>query len=80
MRDEEVTVTKAPKDGDTRDTGIRRCLNVHIAVTNVNGLILPYSEGFKRSKDGIRGRFLTNSLSLILAYGDFYGVWEEVTA
>lgn len=80
MREEEVAVAKAPKDGDARDTGIGSCLNVHIAVSNVNGLILPYSEGFKRSKDGIRGRFLTNSLSLILANGNFYGVWEEVTA
>ena len=79
MRDKEVAVAKGPKDGDTRDTGIGSCLNVHIAVSNVNGLILPYSKGFESSKDGIRSRFLLNSLILILTNGDFYGVLEEMT-
>lgn len=79
MRDKEVAVAKAPKDGDTRDTGIGSSLNVHIAVSNVNGLILPYSKGFESSKDGIRSWLLSNSLILILTNGDFYGVLEEMT-
>ena len=80
MREEEVAVAKAPKDGDARDTGIGSSLNVHIAVSNVNGLILPYSKGFENCKDSIWSRFLLNSLILILTNGDFYSALEEVTA
>ena len=40
---QEVTVAKAPKDTDARNTGVGCSLDIDVAVTNIYAPLLPHS-------------------------------------
>ena len=77
---QEVTIAKAPKHRDTRKSRLTSCFKVDIAIAYVDSPLLSYSQLTKGSKDCIRGRLLTNTLSLVLTYCHLNSIREEMLA
>ena len=43
MLQEEITVSESPKHTDTRQVAVTGSINIYVAVTDVDGSLLPYS-------------------------------------
>ena len=63
---QEVTIAKTPKHRDTRKSRLTSRFEIDITIAYVDSSLLSYSQLTKGSKDCIRGRLLTNTLSLVL--------------
>ena len=75
---QEFLVTEAPEDRDAGDASIGGSLDIDIAITHVNGLILPYPQGTEGSEDGIGSRFLADAFGLGLTDGHLDSIREEM--
>lgn len=77
---QEVAVAEAPKDTDTGESGIAGGLDVHVAVADIEGTLLPYSKSSQSSQNGVGGRLLADALGLVLTDGHLDGIREEMLA
>ena len=77
---QEVTIAETPEHRDTRKSRLTSRFQIDITIPHIDSIFLPYFQLTKGSEDGIRSRFLTNPLSLVLAYRHLDRIREEILA
>ena len=46
VADQEITIAEAPEDADTGEACVAGGLDINIAITDVDGILLPHPKGF----------------------------------
>ena len=72
--DELFSVAKSPQNTDTGQTRITGCLDIHLAVANIHGLILIHTKLAQGQTYHIGSRFATNALAF--SNGDIHHIAE----
>ena len=80
MSFKESAITKAPKHTDAGQSYIAGCLQIHIAVAHIDGIVAINTQLTESLNDGIWCRLFPDSLSLVLADSHFYAIRKEMLA
>ena len=79
MLQEEVSVAEAPENRNTRQATVAGSHDINIAIAYIDGPLLPHTKLTQSSLDGIRSRFLADTLGLMLTNSHLDDVWEKMT-